>query len=85
MPNVGVGSSPFATYACVSTWLSDLGADLAKIDLSVLVGHGTDNRILPFAVFTTDAAKEDWREHRLIEKAAALGLRRSCIRVNSRR
>jgi hypothetical protein len=33
------------------------------------------------AVFTTDAANENWREHRLIEKGAALGLPLSCIHV----
>ncbi|MDX6600277.1 MAG: non-heme chloroperoxidase [Gaiellales bacterium] len=46
--NVAVGSSPFATYACVSTWLTDFRADLAKIDVPVLVVHGTEDRILPF-------------------------------------
>jgi non-heme chloroperoxidase len=46
--NVAVGSSPFATYACVDTWLTDFRADLAKIDVPVLVVHGTADRILPF-------------------------------------
>jgi non-heme chloroperoxidase len=46
--NVAVGSSPFATYACVGTWLTDFRADLAKIDVPVLVVHGTEDRILPF-------------------------------------
>ncbi len=48
--NVAVGSSPFATYACVDTWLTDFRADLPKIDVPTLVVHGTDDRILPFAV-----------------------------------
>jgi non-heme chloroperoxidase len=46
--NVAVGSSPFASYACVDTWLTDFRADLVKIDVPVLVMHGTEDRILPF-------------------------------------
>src|SRR5262249_8791755 len=45
---VAVGSSPFATYACVDTWLTDFRGDLPKIDVPVLVLHGTEDRILPF-------------------------------------
>jgi non-heme chloroperoxidase len=48
--NVAVGSSPFATDACVDTWLTDFRPDLAKIDVPVLVMHGTQDRILPFEV-----------------------------------
>jgi non-heme chloroperoxidase len=46
--NVAVGASPFATYACVETWLTDFRADLPKIDVPVLVVHGTADRILPY-------------------------------------
>jgi len=46
--NMAVGCSPFATYACVDTWLTDFRADLPKIDVPVLVMHGTADRILPF-------------------------------------
>jgi non-heme chloroperoxidase len=46
--NVAVGSSPFASYACVDTWLTDFRPDLPKIDVPVLVIHGTEDRILPF-------------------------------------
>jgi non-heme chloroperoxidase len=46
--NVAAGSSPFATYACVDTWLTDFRTDVAKIDVPVLVVHGTEDRILPF-------------------------------------
>ncbi|HEY2072202.1 MAG TPA: alpha/beta hydrolase, partial [Gaiellaceae bacterium] len=46
--NVAAGSSPFATYACVDTWLTDFRGDLPKIDVPVLVIHGTEDRILPF-------------------------------------
>jgi non-heme chloroperoxidase len=46
--NVAAGCSPFATYACVDTWLTDFRADLPKIDVPVLVVHGSEDRILPF-------------------------------------
>src|SRR4051794_13546343 len=46
---VAAGASPFASYACVDTWLTDFREDVAKIDVSVLVVHGTEDRILPFA------------------------------------
>jgi non-heme chloroperoxidase len=46
--NVAAGASPYATFACVETWLTDFRADLAKIDVPVLVVHGTEDRILPF-------------------------------------
>jgi len=46
--NVAAGSSPFATYACVDTWLTDFRPDLPKIDVPVLVVHGTQDRVLPF-------------------------------------
>lgn len=45
--NVAAGASPFATYACVDSWLTDFRADLPKIDVPVLVVHGTEDRILP--------------------------------------
>jgi non-heme chloroperoxidase len=45
---VAAGSSPYATYACVDTWLTDFRADLPKIDVPTLVLHGTADRILPF-------------------------------------
>ncbi len=43
-----VESSPYASYACVDTWLTDFRADLPKIDVPTLVVHGTADRILPF-------------------------------------
>jgi len=46
--NVAAGSSPFASYACVDTWLTDFRTDLPKIEVPVLVMHGTQDRILPF-------------------------------------
>ncbi len=47
--NVAAGCSPYATYACVDTWLTDFRPDLPKVDVPVLVLHGTEDRILPFA------------------------------------
>jgi non-heme chloroperoxidase len=47
---VAVGASPYATYACVDTWLTDFRADLPKIDVPTLVVHGTEDRILPYEV-----------------------------------
>jgi non-heme chloroperoxidase len=46
--NVAAGASPHATHACVDTWLTDFRADLPKIDVPMLVMHGTEDRILPF-------------------------------------
>jgi non-heme chloroperoxidase len=46
--NVAAGSSPYASYACVDTWLTDFRDDLPKIDVPMLVVHGTEDRILPF-------------------------------------
>ena len=44
---VAVGSSAYATMACVSTWLTDFRADLPKIDVPMLVVQGSEDRILP--------------------------------------
>jgi non-heme chloroperoxidase len=45
---VAANASPYATYACVDTWLTDFRDDLPKIDVPTLVVHGTADRILPF-------------------------------------
>jgi non-heme chloroperoxidase len=46
--NLAAGASPYATYACVDTWLTDFRGDLPKIDVPTLVVHGTADRILPY-------------------------------------
>jgi non-heme chloroperoxidase len=46
---VACGASPYATYACVDTWLTDFRDDLPKFDVPTLLVHGTEDRILPFA------------------------------------
>jgi non-heme chloroperoxidase len=58
---VAAGASPYASYACVDTWLTDFRADLAKIDVPTLVVHGTADRILPF-----EATAERLRDEKLI-------------------
>jgi len=45
--NTAVGASPAGTIACVPTWHTDFRADLPKIDIPVLVLHGTEDRVLP--------------------------------------
>ena len=58
---VAAESSPYATYACVDTWLTDFRDDLPKIDVPTLVVHGTADRILPF-----EATAARLRDERLI-------------------
>ena len=58
---VAAGSSPYATYACVATWLTDFREDLPKIDIPTLVVHGTADRILPF-----DSTAKRLRDEKLI-------------------
>jgi non-heme chloroperoxidase len=47
---VAASASWYASYACVDTWLTDFREDVAKIDIPMLVVHGTKDRILPFDV-----------------------------------
>jgi len=49
---VAYGSGPYATLACIDTWLTDFRADLPKIDIPVLAVHGTADRVLPLEVTT---------------------------------
>ena len=43
-----MGSSAIAAVACVDTWLTDFRADVAKIDVPMLVIQGDADRILPY-------------------------------------
>jgi non-heme chloroperoxidase len=45
--NVGVAASPAGVIACVPAWCTDFRGDLKKIDIPVLVMHGTADRVLP--------------------------------------
>jgi non-heme chloroperoxidase len=44
--NAGADASPYATWACVRTWLDDFGEDIKRIDVPTLILHGTADRIL---------------------------------------
>jgi pimeloyl-ACP methyl ester carboxylesterase len=46
--NLGTAASATAAVACIPTWQTDFRADVAKIDVPVLVVHGDADRILPF-------------------------------------
>jgi non-heme chloroperoxidase len=50
---VAAGASPYATYACVDSWLTDFRADLSAIDVPILVMHGTEDRIMPVEATAT--------------------------------
>jgi non-heme chloroperoxidase len=56
---VAAGSGPYATYACIDTWLTDFRTDLPKIDVPVLALHGTADRTLPFAATTARLRDEE--------------------------
>jgi pimeloyl-ACP methyl ester carboxylesterase len=45
--NIGSSASPAGTIACVATWQTDFRADLKRIDIPLLVMHGSSDRILP--------------------------------------
>ena len=45
--NTASAASPAGTIACVPTWGTDFRADLPKIDIPVLILHGTADRVLP--------------------------------------
>ena len=45
--NAGAEASPYATWACVLTWLEDFHEDIKRIDVPTLILHGTADRILP--------------------------------------
>jgi len=44
--NAGADASPWATWACVLTWLDDFHDDIERIDIPTLILHGTADRIL---------------------------------------
>ncbi len=44
--NAGDDASPWATHACVLTWLEDFHEDIKRIDIPTLILHGTADRIL---------------------------------------
>ena len=44
--NTGADASAEATWACPRTWLDDFSDDITKLDVPVLIMHGTADRIL---------------------------------------
>ena len=46
--NVACMGSAYSSYYCVDAWLTDFRDDLPKIDVPMLVAHGTEDRVLPF-------------------------------------
>jgi non-heme chloroperoxidase len=44
--NAGSEASPWATWACVVTWLDDFHEDIKRIDIPTLILHGSADRIL---------------------------------------
>jgi non-heme chloroperoxidase len=46
--NVAAGASAVATVACIPTWETDFRADLAKIDVPILVIDGDADKVLPY-------------------------------------
>jgi non-heme chloroperoxidase len=47
--NLAASASAYAAVACISTLDTDFRADLARIDVPVLVVHGDDDQVLPIA------------------------------------
>jgi non-heme chloroperoxidase len=45
--NVAAAASPIGTWACPATWITDFRADLPRIDVPMLIMHGTADRVLP--------------------------------------
>jgi pimeloyl-ACP methyl ester carboxylesterase len=46
--NIAVEASAIATVACIPTWETDFRADIAKIDVPMLVIDGEADRVLPY-------------------------------------
>jgi non-heme chloroperoxidase len=45
--NVAAGSSWYASFAIVDSWLTDFRSDIEKVTVPSLIVHGTEDRILP--------------------------------------
>jgi pimeloyl-ACP methyl ester carboxylesterase len=47
--NLATSASAVAAVACIPTWATDFRADLPRIDVPMLVIHGDDDQVLPYA------------------------------------
>jgi pimeloyl-ACP methyl ester carboxylesterase len=47
--NLAVTASATAAVACIPTWETDFRADLAKIDVPMLIIQGDDDQVLPYS------------------------------------
>jgi non-heme chloroperoxidase len=55
--NVAAGASATASLACVPTWHEDFRQDVARVDVSTLVIHGDNDRIVPITAAGLRTAK----------------------------
>jgi len=55
--NIAAGASATASLACVPTWHEDFRKDLTRDDVSTLVIHGDDDRIVPLSAAGQRTAK----------------------------
>lgn len=55
--NIAASASATASLACVPTWHEDFREDLARVDVSTLVIHGDDDRIVPITAAGLRTAK----------------------------
>ena len=55
--SVATGASWHAASAVIDTWLTDFRDDVASIDVSSLIVHGTGDRVVPIDVSSRELAK----------------------------
>ncbi|MDQ0678947.1 non-heme chloroperoxidase [Arthrobacter pascens] len=55
--NVASGSSWYASFAVVDSWLTDFRSDIDTVTVPALIVHGTDDRILPIDATGREFAK----------------------------
>lgn len=72
--NTAVSASPAGAIACVPTWHTDFRADLPKIDIPVLVMHGTEDRVLPIEACGPRTAEMIQGSHYVPVEGASHGL-----------
>jgi non-heme chloroperoxidase len=72
--NTAVSASPAGSIACVPTWHTDFRADLRKIDIPLLVMHGTEDRVLPIEACGPRTAEMVANSHYVPVQGASHGL-----------